>query len=108
MTDVYGGTVNKYMCSPVCPCDDAHKAVWSALSAAETKDGGKNRVQTYDDLTAAEKDALNSNAGAGDLNWNLGAATVVPLHWATKNDNLNKAGGVFDNFLACFDANLKT
>lgn len=34
MTDVYGGTVNKYMCSPVCPCDDAHKAVWTALTSA--------------------------------------------------------------------------
>jgi len=37
--------------------------------------------------------------------WNYKAA-IYPLFWGTKNangDNLNKKGGVFDNFKACFD-----
>lgn len=107
MTDVYGGTVNKFMCTPACPCDDKHKATWSALTAAQTKDAGKNRVQTYADLTAAEKTALNGS-DENNLDWQYSAATVVPLYWATANNNVDKAGGVFTNFLACFNANLKT
>lgn len=112
MKDVYGPSVNKWMCTPACPCDDKHKATWEKYENQDLKDDGRNRVKSFADLTITEKTILNSADEEGAAPWNMQTATVLPLYWGTvagtgEASNLNKATGVFDNFFACYEANLK-
>lgn len=94
------------MCTPLCPCDIADKPTWAGVANDVLRADGKNRVQLYEDLTAAEKTTLNNNQGAADLNWDLTADGVVaPLHWeAATPSTLNKS--VFNNFNSCFTEKL--
>lgn len=121
MKEVYGLTVNKYMCSPLCPCDTADQAAWATVTKAQLYDNSRNRVATYAELTAAKKTALNNNQGYdGDANsakpggakaWDLDKATAIPLVWAAVPAGGAKntvAADVWDNFESCYNLKLKT
>jgi len=53
---MYGGTVDRFMCTGLCPCDEAHKQLFEAA----TKDGfeytqDKKRVYDISQLTPEQK-----------------------------------------------------
>jgi len=52
MKEIYGPTVNKFMCTPSCPCDIANKDVWAEVAEADMLKDGRNRVFSWSDLTA--------------------------------------------------------
>jgi len=53
---MYGGTVDRFMCTGICPCDEAHKELFKEA----TKDGfefynGQERVFDISQLTPDQK-----------------------------------------------------
>lgn len=107
MKDVYGSTVNRYMCSPMCPCDQTHYDVWKVLTINKAEQG---RVQKWGDLDSAEQALLGGQDN--ELTWlgNINKPDVVlPLVFKPViAGTLNKKGGQYDNFKACYDTTLKT
>merc|ERR1711981_830230 len=90
------------MCTPLCPCDAAHQAVWAKYTKEQMSGDGRARAVSMDDLTADQKNKLGTAP-----NWDVLGAPLVPLHWKAADNNLNKKGGVFDNFKACYTTTLK-
>jgi len=51
MEATYSPTVNRLMCSPVCPCNEAIRTTWEKYTDEDLLAG--NRAKNYEKLTAA-------------------------------------------------------
>lgn len=61
---MYGGTMDKYMCTGICPCDVKHKDLYKAATAGKgfLFTGKQARKWDYAALTLSEQSALGNNA----------------------------------------------
>jgi len=101
MVEMYGTSIDLYTCTPVCPCDIAHKEKFrSAVKSPGFKTGKSlSRVESMNDLTPAEREqlVLNEDPLVWDLMNKDKKITKYPLYWVNKNVKS------YSSFKECWD-----
>lgn len=95
---MYGETIDKYMCTPVCPCDEKYKKLFTEATAGKGFEYVIDKYRPIDisKLSAAEREKLilvpknvggSKNEEVWDLESTKNKVTKIPLYWV-------RSGGV--------------